>query len=52
MPSDSVVEDFDPFLDRRLCLESGSEPAVMDHLLFQGAPEALGRGVVVAVSFS
>lgn len=51
MSSGSIVENLDPLLDRRLSLEPGAEPTVVDPLLFQRAPETLSRGVIVTAAW-
>ena len=52
MDSDTVIEDFDLFLDRRSGLLPSMEATVVDHFLFQCSTEVLGRGVVVTVAFA
>ena len=52
MTTDSVIEDFDVFLDRRLRLGASTEPTMVYEFLFQTAPQALHGGVIVAVAFA
>lgn len=45
----AVVEDLDVLLDCRFGVGPCGVPLMMNHLVFQAAPEALHRRVVVAV---
>ena len=52
MTTDSVIEDFDVFLDRRLRLGASTEPTMVYEFLLQTAPQALDGGVIKAISFA
>ena len=50
MPPLTVVEDLDVLSDGRLGLGAGQIAAMVNEFVFQAAPEALHRSVVVAIS--
>ena len=52
MTTHSVVEDLDVFPDCSYCFVAGLKMAVMNELLFEVPPEALRRGVVIAIALA
>src|SRR5579862_4733915 len=52
MKADGVIEGFDIVEDGQLGGPAGSEALARRALGFEGAPEALDKGVVVAVAFA
>ena len=52
MQSGAVVKGFDVIEDGGASLGAGGEAVVIDQLVFEGAPEGLDEGVVVAVAWT
>ena len=50
--SGPVIKGFDVVEDRAPSLGEGGEALVIDHFVFEAAPEGLDEGVVVAVTFA
>lgn len=52
MATAAIVKDLDEFKDRLAGLVPGLEVAAMVQFVFEGAPEGLHGGIVVAIAFA
>ena len=48
----AIIKGFDILEDSGRCLSAGGEAATMDEFVFEGAPERLHGGIVIAIGFT